>query len=460
MRSIFLIGLIFIFLSCKKEADSQPKNPFLEEEELNPGGENGTTNDASFNAFGQEVNGLSSQEKADFVVGNSFFKLNWVPAPASTADRDGLGPIFSSASCSGCHVKDGRGLPPELKVGESGSGLLIRASLASGLPHPIFGGQLQAKGIVGVTPDPEVSVSWINQNFTFPDGESVVMRKPSFQLDNSTYGLTNDLSISPRLAPQIIGMGLLEAIPEVDLLKNEDIGDQNQDGISGKANRVFNRKMGQTVIGRFGWKAGQPSVLQQTAGAFNGDMGITSSLFPSEDFTETQKQLFPGLINGGNPEISDILLNRVTLYTAALAVPARKNATSAAILDGKKVFSELGCAQCHVPRWKTGNSPISSLTGQVIFPYTDLLLHNMGPELADNRPEAMADGQEWRTPPLWGISKIETVNNKRFLLHDGRAKTISEAILWHGGEGAKSKERFQNLTQGQRKLLLDFVSSL
>jgi len=430
---------------------------YCDEKEILAGGEN-TVFDESFNAFGHAANNLNAQQKADFVVGNSFFKLNWVTAPASTTDRDGLGILFNAASCSACHDKDGRGLLP--KNGEQPTGLLFRLSSQNGEAHPNYVGQLQNRAILGVQPEAHVQITYSEITGKYADGETYSLRKPTYKFLNPTYGNIENALVSPRLAPQIIGMGLLEAIDEATILSFADENDQNKDGISGKANKVWDEKAKKIVLGRFGWKSNQPSVLQQTAGAFLGDMGITSSLFPNEEFTENQKNLL-NLPNGGKPEIEDKILDKVVLYTAALAVPARRNAQNSEVLAGKQLFNDAKCNACHIPKITTGqNSNIAAFNNQTIFPYTDLLLHDLGEDLADHRPDFLASGTEWRTPPLWGIGLIKTVNGERFLLHDGRARSLEEAIIWHGGEAETAKQAFLKMPKNQRSQLVAFLESL
>jgi CxxC motif-containing protein (DUF1111 family) len=285
--------------------------------------------------------------------------------------------------------------------------------------------------------------------------------RPVYQFTKPAYGpLGDDLLVSPRVAPAVIGMGLLEAISENDLLAWADPEDADGDGISGRVNRVWDAKNGATAIGRFGWKANQPSVEQQVAGAFNGDMGITSPLFPKEDLPARESTLLVKYQSGGEPEIDASHIADVTFYCQTLAVPARRDLDNPIALRGEKLFAEIGCATCHLPSVQTGAHELSEVAHQTIRPYTDLLLHDMGPELADGRPDFEADGQEWRTPPLWGIGLVETVNKHTRFLHDGRARSLEEAILWHGGEGEKSKEEYTQLSKANRDAVLAFLESL
>jgi len=225
---------------------------------------------------------------------------------------------------------------------------------------------------------------------------------------------------------------------------------------------VWDEEAGQKRLGRFGWKANQPTVRQQVAGAFQGDIGITSPVFPEENHTAAQElEQIPSGVAAGEPEISEKLLDAVTFYSMTLAVPARDDYDQPEVLRGKQLFTQLDCARCHTPKYRTGDlAGFPELSGQTIFPYTDLLLHDMGQALTDGRPDGDADGNEWRTPPLWGLSLVETVNKHSTLLHDGRARNVEEAILWHGGEAAASRDAFKQLTQADRKAVVRFVKSL
>lgn len=466
-----LISVSFFLLACEKQVEKETNNgsaelaSLLEEGEHLPGGKLNTVQDISPNAFSFPSPALKKMEKLNFFVGNSFFKTNWVASPASTKARDGLGPTFNSRSCAGCHLKDGRGSPEF--AGKMTTGLLLRLSIpgkdknGGPLPEPVYGGQLNDHGIPNVPHEGSIKVEYEEIKGEYPDGTQYSLRKPTYSIEDLQYGpLHKDVMISPRVGQHIIGMGLLEAIPEKDIIANADPEDKNNDGISGRANYVWDAVEGKKSLGRFGWKANQPSVKQQTAGAFLGDIGITTSLNPGQNYTQAQKeaQLAP---EGGKPEMDDDDLDKTVLYVANLAVPYRRNHKEPEILQGKKLFNQAQCQACHVPKFTTGDHPdFSNLSNQTIFPYTDLLLHDMGPELADNRPDFEADGNEWRTPPLWGLGLIKTVNNHTFLLHDGRARSIEEAILWHGGEAEKSRDLFKNLSAKERELLIKFVESL
>ena len=422
--------------------------------------------DATPNAFSQPAPGLDRDRELHFFVGNSFFNQNWVSAPASTRARDGLGPLFNARSCAGCHFKDGRGRPPRTGT-ERGTGLLLRVSVpgptrdGAPLPDPAYGGQIQDASIPGVRAEAGIAIEGSDVPGRYGDGSPYVLNEPSYRLADLGYGaLHPELQLSPRVAPQMIGMGLLEAVPDAEILARADPDDGDGDGISGRPNRVPDHVGGGAALGRFGWKAGQPTVLQQTAAAFLHDIGITTHLFPSENCTPQQVACL-GAPGGGRPEIADDDLMKVVLYASSLAVPAMRDPRDPEVLRGSRTFDEIGCGRCHVRTLATGEHPtIPALSHQTIHPYTDLLLHDMGEGLADGRPDFEASGSEWRTPPLWGIGLFETVNGHTRYLHDGRARNLSEAILWHGGEAAAAREGFRELDARERAALLRFLGSL
>lgn len=462
---LFFVLLNIVLLSCKKDENKGLAS--VEPDEKYAGGRNGTTFDLGQNAFGAQVLEMTSEERGNFVTGNSFFRSNWVTAPASVQSLDGLGPVFNAISCGSCHFKDGRAQPPASPE-DALNGLLFRLSTpgisANGgpVPEPVYGGQWQDKAILNVQSEGRVQVSYQEIAGQYPDGSAFSLRKPVYTFLDFNYGTpAPGWMFSPRIAPQMPGLGLLELVPEPDILSWEDESDQNQDGISGRANRVWDAATQQTMLGRFGWKANQPNLAQQTAGAFNGDIGITTNLFPEDHLTSAQLQVYPNVPNGGQPEISDDILNKVINYCQTLAVPARRDHDDPEVLRGKFLFQELNCSGCHRPAFQTGTGgQIAALREQKIRPYTDLLLHDMGSALADNRPDFLATGSEWRTAPLWGIGLIHVVNGHSFLLHDGRARNVEEAILWHSGESETSSEDFKKLNKTDRDALIKFVESL
>lgn len=456
------MSLLIVLASCSRDDDGYE---FLvaEDGEAFSGGAT-TVFDVSQNAFGFQAANLEGENSLFFFTGNSLFNQNWVTAPATTTARDGLGPFFNARACSGCHFKDGRGRAPEFN-GELNHGLLLRLSIpgiqANGenLPDPIYGGQLQDQSILALETEGGFLVNYQETAVSYPDGASRNLRKPTYLLTDLIYGdIDGNVQLSPRVANQMIGLGLLEAIPESTLIDLSDETDADGDGISGKPNYVWDVQSQSQKIGRFGWKANQPNIRQQVAAAFAGDIGITSSLFPEENCpVGVDCNDFP---NGGIPEIDNENLDKVILYSSTLAVPGRRDVDDQDILEGKALFNRVNCAACHQPKLETGPHPIPALANQTIRPYTDMLLHDMGEGLADNVPDFNATGTEWRTPPLWGIGLIETVNGHTNLLHDGRARTIEEAILWHGGEAAASKESFMDLPSKDRTLVINFIKSL
>ncbi len=461
-----LLLALLIGAACSQRpaptADLPPASP----PRVELSGGQATVFDTTRNAFSHPVPGLEREQELLFFVGNSFFNQNWVTAPASTTARDGLGPLFNSRSCAGCHFLDGRGRLPT-DPADSPTGFLIRLSVPgsdlSGAPQPepVYGGQFQNHAVLGVVPEGQVTITYTEITGTFADGTPYTLRKPHYTLTDLGYGaLHPETLLSPRVANQMIGLGLLEAVPEETILALADPADRNGDGISGRPNYVWDAFNGRMAVGRFGWKANQPHLLQQVASAFNGDIGITSSLRPAASCTAAQADCLK-TPSGGEPELSDEDLLKVVLYSSALAVPARRNWAEPNVLRGQQLFTEIGCARCHAAQLQTGVHPtIPALSHQTISPYTDLLLHDMGPELADGRPDFAATGSEWRTPPLWGIGLFGTVNGHTTYLHDGRAGNLLEAVLWHGGEAEASKQRVLELTQAERDALIAFLESL
>ncbi|NVB38159.1 thiol oxidoreductase [Pseudenhygromyxa sp. WMMC2535] len=432
-------------------------------EELAGGGT--TVFETGRRAFMLIARNVDDAHETDFYVGNSFFNKNWVIAPSSTTARDGLGPTYNATSCSACHLHDGRGHPP-LEDDEAMLSMLVRLSIPGAdehggpLPDPIYGDQLQPVAVPGVTAEGRGQVTWTELPGHYADGEAYSLREPSYALTELAFGEPDEtLMLSPRVAPQMIGLGLLEAIEEDDLLARADPDDADGDGISGRPNYPWDPVTGVNALGRFGWKANQVGLNQQNSAAFAGDIGITSSIHGVENCPAPQAEC-AAASNGGSPEISDDLLESVLVYSRLLAVPARRDVDDPQVLDGRERFYDFGCADCHVPRYVTGDSDYPELANQQIWPYTDLLLHDMGPELADGRPDYDADGQEWRTPPLWGVGLFEVVNGHSLYLHDGRARGLAEAILWHGGEGEAAREAFVAASADDRAALLRFVETL
>lgn len=396
-------------------------------------------------------------------------------APASTAGRDGLGPTFNAQSCSSCHGHDGRARPP-LGADDAERGVLLRLSLpeefrdlyaprspvGSPVPDPRYGGQLQDRAILGVPAEGEIVIAYEEIQGEYADGEAYTLLKPIYAVDDLAFGpLHEGIMISPRIAPSVFGMGLLEAIAEAEIRARADPADADGGGISGRVNEVWSVETDGLALGRFGWKANVPTVRQQSAGAFHGDIGITSSLFPDQNCPAAQtacRGAPDGAASATEREVSDERLEQVVFYTRTLAPPAARDYEGRE--EGAALFFAASCHRCHTPRHVTDEYPIAALSGRTIFPYTDLLLHDMGEGLADGRPDFDASGSEWRTAPLWGIGLIPTVNGHTRLLHDGRARDVAEAILWHGGDAEASREAFRSLSAEERQALIDFINSL
>ncbi|MCB9638138.1 MAG: c-type cytochrome [Myxococcales bacterium] len=439
-----------------------------EGEELAGGGT--SVLEESRDAYSRSARNMSADLIGDFTLGNSFFNTNWTTAPASASARDGLGPTFNARSCSGCHFKDGRGRPPE--PGKLMTSMLVRLSVpgvdehGGPKPDPNYGGQLNTASIQDVPAEGFATVEYEEIKGQFADGTPYTLRKPKIVIKDLAYGpLSKDIMLSPRVAPPVYGLGLLEAIPEEAILAQADPDDKDGDGISGRPNWVWDVVHKKKSLGRFGWKANQPSLMQQNAGAFLGDIGITSPLFPSQNCPDSQKACLSAIQGGepapNDPELTQRRLDQVTFYTRALAVPMRRKLEDPQVLRGKALFAEAKCGSCHTPKWTTGEvSDASFLSKQTIWPYTDLLLHDMGKELADNRPDYEASGQEWRTPPLWGMGLTKIVNDHTMYMHDGRARDVQEAILWHGGEGTASRDAFVKMSKEDRDALVAFINSL
>lgn len=398
--------------------------------------------DDSSKAYTNPVRGLSYQDHEQFQFGDEGFAAIF----GSGEDQlSGLGPRFNNISCESCHIGDGRGLPLYGDPNKLTQGIL-KVSTSSGSAHPAIGEQFQDQAIVGEQPHGKIEVTWETLTGNYGDGSSYTLRKPITKITLVDGQPLQDMLTSMRIAPPVFGTGLLEAIAADDILALADPEDTNGDGIRGRPNWLP-KTDGTMQLGRFGLKANNPDLLQQNAAAFASDMGIGSPIKPDS--------------TGSTTDITLDFLEAVTAYTQMLAVPARRDIYNEAVQRGQQAFMDFNCQSCHTPRFTTGNThPITALRNKTIYPFTDLLLHDMGPGLADNRPEFSASGQDWRTPPLWGIGLVRTVLGEEVYLHDGRAQTLEEAILWHGGEAEAAKEAFRNAPSSLRNELIAFLKSL
>lgn len=411
-----------------------------------PGGE--TTARAPAVAYGrqalaQPAANLDRASHRAFAEGSRLFHNEWVESDPTGRQRAGLGPHFSARACAGCHVHDGRGAPGV-------AGLAVRLSLPPGTPQDVvaaYGEQLTPHAVAGVAPRGQLRIQWQAVSGRFADGGRYTLRRPLLKPHSPGYGpLPGGTGLSARVAPQLVGLGLLDAVAEEDILANERAQAAQPGPVKGRAGRVFEPFDGREVVGRFGWKASTGSLHHQIASALFHDLGVTSPQFPGQPASQ--------------PELSRDAFLLMLDYQFGLGVPARRRTETAQVRRGEALFMQAQCATCHRPAYTTGKGWFPALSRQVIQPYTDLLLHDMGAGLADSHPSGRAGAGEWRTPPLWGVGLIPQVNGHQQLLHDGRARGVLEAILWHGGEAQAARERVLQMSARDRRALVAFVNSL
>jgi CxxC motif-containing protein (DUF1111 family) len=469
---------------ARVQAVTLPTTDFSKPEgsENRPAGKGTTTFSVNGDSFSHFLDNLSFDQEEQFKLGNALFRKIWVSSPSSTQASDGLGPLFNARACQSCHIKDGRGHPPfggqaenvsmflrlSVPPGEDDTRLAMDGVIAGEVGDPVYGTQLQDFAVPGLKAEGRMVIDYADLPMTLGDGEVVTLRAPSYAIADLNYGaLAEGVMISPRVANPMIGLGLVEQIPAEDILANADPDDLDGDGISGKANWTIEPVSESVMLGRFGWKAGMATIRSQSASAFAGDIGISTPLvtLPNGDCTENQPECL-AMPTGeqerlGVSEAPNPVLDLVTFYAQTLGVPQRRDVDDPAVLRGKQAFYDAGCASCHMPKFVTSRSAENpALQFQLIWPYSDFLLHDMGEGLADHRPEGLADGYEWRTPPLWGIGLTETVSGHTFFLHDGRARSLVEAILWHGGEGQAARDSFAEMSKATRDDLIAFLESL
>jgi len=464
MQKLFaLLPIAFMAIGCSETKTTKDINTSVHIETKPKKIKNHFTQDKSKKAFSKPVKGLSREEEHTFTLGKSFFSVPWVTSPASTTSRDGLGPLFSANTCIHCHPRNGAGvaLTQEGKMTRS---YLIRLSHAKSndtktlrtvgfKPDSTYGAQLSRNGNRNVPAEGQSIVKYTDVNGTYPDGTTYTLRKPHYTVVNLGYGkLDKETIIAGRIGSALVGLGHLEDIAQKDILAYEDVNDSNGDGISGKANYAFDPETNTTKLGRFTWKASAVSVKHQSAAAAHNDMGLSTPLFPKHNCTEKQVECLQNITASGFAhDLPKHRLDAITYYLSNLAVPKQREPKKHQ--EGAKIFESLNCTSCHVPAFKT-------VSGIDIKPYTDLLLHDMGEGLADGRSEFLASGVEWRTAPLWGKGLHEKVSGEANYLHDGRARSLEEAILWHGGEAEKSKKEFMALDKKSRQKVLKFINSI
>jgi CxxC motif-containing protein (DUF1111 family) len=455
---VFPLGLLllpiisFIFTGTTTAGEIPPDKSMI----------NHITHNQTREAYAQPFAGLNEQELAQFFRGRSIFRQSWVIPPAKDT-LVGLGPLYNRIACISCHPKNGRGRAPD-DTGETMQSMLVRLSVPGKTlhnnpkSHPYYGTQLNEEGVPGVAGEGRAQIIWEYQTIELADATQVRLRKPKITFSQLKYGELEPVLTSARIGPSIFGLGLLDAVSEKELIRIAQ--QQKPDAIKGKVNQVWDITNQQIQIGRFGAKANVVSLRSQIAEAMLGDLGITSNLLPNENCLPHQIDCKKSP-SGNSPELNEQQLNDLEFYFRHLAVPARRNIENPQVKAGKGIFVSIGCANCHLPQLQTAqNYPHKHLANLTIHPYTDLLLHDMGEGLADNRPDFQATGREWRTSPLWGIGLTEFINEYQSYLHDGRAQSITEAILWHGGEAEKAQERYRKLTRNERSSLEQFLLSL
>jgi len=460
--SLLVASLFYVstFTSAEHTSKSDDYNHHL------PAGSLSASNTGA-DTFLQPFKGIGLEEGLNYRVGQALFEKLWVFAPSSTQASDGLGPLYNARSCAQCHVKNGRA---KLDFSENlvinPVGLVIRLNNPEFGQDPFYGTQIQPFAYPNGQAEANLEIHYSTQMVSVASNTSVSLFEPRYTLSfPSNHSLHPSTQQSPRMAGALIGLGLIESIDDEDILKWADPNDTNNDGISGRPNYVPSRDTNSSELGRFGWKSGQATLAQQNANALHTDIGVGSKWFPSgygdctEQQTDCLAQAHGNTEQQDGYEASDKVMQSILYFTSMTSVPKRVNLDDKGI-KGQQLFSDIGCADCHRPSY-TLDSKIQALpVNETIWPYSDFLLHDMGEKLADGFTEHQANGSEWRTPPLWGLAYQKQVNQQLRLLHDGRARTVTEAILWHGGEARKSKTQFVNLSESDQNHLIQFVESL
>ncbi len=462
MRAFISILLCLAGVVAAEEAGTSADNGF-------------TVARADQEAYTQPASVLNYREGEIFLLGRSHFKRRWI-APITFNGEWGLGPTFIQTRCSECHINNGRGGPPPAS-GEQLSTMLVRLSLpgtdehGGPLPDPNYGDQFQNNALQAqevdlryahevVPAEAALYLDWEERNVTLPDGEQVSLRKPTLRIEKLAFGpLGEGAMTSLRNTPPVFGLGLLEAVPEETVLKLAE--EQKKSGLNGRPNYVWDAVNKRTALGRFGWKANTPNLMQQTAAAFLGDIGVTSRLFRVQNCPPVQHAC--QIQDPANdPEVIDADMVDFELWLRGLAVPAPRNKNDPVVRRGEALFSQAACAACHVPELKTGPTypAFPKLANRTLRAYTDLLLHDMGEDLADGRPDFKAGPRDWRTTPLWGLGLSATVNGNSALMHDGRARNVMEAILWHGGEASAARDTFAKMPKADRDALIKYVEAI
>lgn len=464
-RALLTAAACLLLAGCsdRTEREAQmPKEPASATAKISDASAKFRTGNGTKQAFSQPFDGMDDHETDRFVRGKSFFSVPWVEAPSATSARDGLGPLFSANTCLHCHPRNGAGVAVA-EDGKMNRSLVFRLSVPENLnadivlktgftPEPVYGGQLSMNGNGNVVYEGYPEVSYREQEGSYPDGERYSLRIPTYAISGLQYGpLDPEANIAPHIAPALVGLGLIERIPTEAILQYEDAEDRDKDGISGRANWVHDTLSGTKALGRFTWKAAASSVLNQTANAASNDMGLTSPLYPEENCTPSQTACNEAPKGRHAFDLPQSRLEAITYYLTHLKIPRPRPFEQKA--EAEELFERLACSKCHVPGYTTEE-------GVPIAPFSDFLLHDMGEALSDGHTVFSAGPREFRTPPLWGIGLYAKVSGEANYLHDGRARSAEEAILWHGGEAEASKKAFQALSKEARRLLLHYLETI
>lgn len=422
------------------------------------------TTNPSKKAFTKSYEGLNDEQTDMFMLGKSFFRIPWVEAPSATTARDGLGPLFNANSCISCHPNNALG-SVYTEDGSISRSLVVRLSVDSDnskthqelmkyqgfVHHPVYGTQLAINAVKDVPFEGRLNVAYEQKKVVYPDGEIVYLNAPHYTLTDLNYGeISKNTHISVRKAPALVGLGYVDAISDEAILANEDANDENNDGISGRANWVYSKEKGGLAVGKYTYKASAPTVKNQIANAFFNDMSLTTSFYGNDNCTQYQEKCLKAPQGRDELDVPELRLDAMDFYLKHLKVPVVENKDE----KGEQLFEQIGCTSCHIPS-------LSSSKDKPVYVYSDFLLHDMGEELSDGRVEFMAQPNEWRTAPLWGINSYDkAIGKSAEYLHDGRAKSLEEAILWHGGEALNAKKAFMNLAKQDREKLLKFLGEL
>lgn len=464
-QKIIFVLIIFLVPNIANALDISMRNQLLNIEQTpNLGGKNSRPL-ATSEAFTFVSEDLPAEFKDLFEAGNILFNATWVASISKKAIHDGLGPQFNNISCSNCHLNNGRGQPPE-GPDDTHDTMIIKLSVpdpnknSCTTPLRTLGEQLQEKAIEGGKKEGTKKVSWSNIEGTYEDGTPYLLRKPHIQIKTThPFALPNNVIMSGRIGNPIIGLGLINRVSDELLKSIEDPDDLNGDGISGRRSLIINSKSKTVVLGKFGWKASVPSLIQQNSIAALQDLGLTTPLHKSQDcFPNDTRCILT--YNDKPPEITKYLLDQLNTYVSELAVPKQRGPRLPEVIKGKKRFSEANCHLCHMPTMLIESRSKTKNTIEYIHPFSDLLLHDMGEELGEQSIHNSECNNEWRTAPLWGIGLTHKVSNNSYFLHDGRARSIEEAILWHNGEAKESKEVFRKMPKKHRRELISFLESL